>query len=111
MKDARHVSCLSPQYRFVSRIVTRTNAENDALLYRLLHTKLLSGSLNPDLKLSHAHREKVLSGRLMELSGNAKLGNGETLVRQAEHNKASQHIREGILRKKQERTQKQLEEV
>ncbi|KAI6105662.1 hypothetical protein F5141DRAFT_1216422 [Pisolithus sp. B1] len=40
-----------------------TNAQNDALLYRLLHTKLLSGSLNEELGLSHAQKEKALSGK------------------------------------------------
>lgn len=88
-----------------------TNAQNDATLYRLLHTKLLSGSLNPDLDLSHAEREKALSGRLLELSGEAKLGKGESIHRQAEHNKASKRVREGLMRKKVEREQKQLVEA
>jgi len=76
-----------------------------------LHTKLLSGSLNPALDLSHAEREKALSGRLLELSGEAKLGKGESIHRQAEHNRASKRVREGLMRKKVEREQKQLVEV
>ncbi|KAG6335323.1 hypothetical protein ID866_3755 [Astraeus odoratus] len=108
--------------RFVSRTTSmdvnhddlddeRSNAQNDALLYRLLHTKLLSGSLNPELNLSHAQREKALSGRVLELSGKAKLGKGECLYRQEEHNKASKRVRDGLTRKKEERVQKRLEEV
>ncbi|KAL4075933.1 hypothetical protein J3A83DRAFT_4370150 [Scleroderma citrinum] len=89
----------------------RTNAQNDALLYRLLHTKLLSGSLNPDLNLSHAQREKALSGRVLELSGDAKLGKGESTYRQGEHRKASKRVREGLQRKKAEREQKELVEA
>lgn len=89
----------------------RTNAQNDALLYRLLHTKLLSGSLNEELGLSHAQKEKALSGRVLELSSQCKLGKGESIVRAEEHNKASKRVRDGLLRKREERSQKQLEEV
>ena len=55
-----------------------TNAHNDAALHRLIHTQLLSGSLNTDLEMKPAQRRKALSGRVLELSGVAKLGNGET---------------------------------
>ncbi|KAI6110465.1 hypothetical protein EDD17DRAFT_311308 [Pisolithus thermaeus] len=89
----------------------RTNAQNDALLYRLLHTKLLSGSLNEELGLSHAQKEKALSGRVLELSGQCKLGKGESIVREEEHNKASKRVRDGLLRKREERSQKRLEEA
>ncbi|KAI6151996.1 hypothetical protein BKA82DRAFT_4105789 [Pisolithus tinctorius] len=89
----------------------RTNAQNDALLYRLLHTKLLSGSLRDELGLSHAQKEKALSGRVLELSGQCKLGKGESLVRGEEHNKASKRVRDGLLRKREDRSRKQLEEA
>ncbi|KAI6047268.1 hypothetical protein EDC04DRAFT_2887075 [Pisolithus marmoratus] len=89
----------------------QTNAQNDAMLYRLLHTKLLSGSLNDELGLSHAQRGKALSGRVLELSGQCKLGKGESLVREEEHDKASKRVRDGLLRKKEERSRKQLEEA
>ncbi|KAH7887823.1 hypothetical protein F5I97DRAFT_1952045 [Phlebopus sp. FC_14] len=89
----------------------RTNAQNDALLHRLVHTKLLSASLNPELNLTHAQRGKALSGRVLELNGSAKFGKGETSVREVERNKASKRVREGLLRKKAEREQKQLEEA
>lgn len=88
-----------------------SNAQNDALLHRLVHTKLLSGSLNPALNLTHAQRDKALSGRVLELAGKTKLGKGETAIRAAERNKASKRVREGLLRKKDEREKQQLEEA
>lgn len=88
-----------------------TNMQNDALLHRLIHTKLLSGSLNSELELSPAERKKALAGRVLELSGKSKLGKGERAVREAERNKAAKRVREGLLDKKKEREKKQLEEV
>ncbi|KAG1820274.1 uncharacterized protein BJ212DRAFT_1445700 [Suillus subaureus] len=88
-----------------------SNAQNDALLHRLVHTKLLSGSLNPALNLTHAQRDKALSGRVLELAGKTKLGKGEVAIRAAERNKASKRVREGLLRKKDEREKQQLEEA
>lgn len=88
-----------------------SNAQNDALLHRLVHTKLLSGSLNPALNLTHAQRDKALSGRVSELAGKTKLGKGEVAIRAAERNKASKRVREGLLRKKDEREKQQLEEA
>ncbi|KAF9226471.1 hypothetical protein BS17DRAFT_775675 [Gyrodon lividus] len=87
----------------------RTNTQNDALLHHLVHTKLLSGSLNPELNLNHAQREKAFSGRVLELAGSAKLGKGENSVREEESNKAAKRVREGLLRRKREREQKALE--
>ncbi|EEB96907.1 hypothetical protein MPER_03870 [Moniliophthora perniciosa FA553] len=55
----------------------RSNLENDAILHRLIHTKLLSGSLDPELDLTHAQSQKALSRRVLELAGGAKLGLGE----------------------------------
>ncbi|KAK0468305.1 uncharacterized protein EV420DRAFT_1473999 [Desarmillaria tabescens] len=89
----------------------RTNAQNDALLHRLVHTKLLSGSLNPDLDMKPAQRKKALAGRILELNGDAKLGRGEKSVRQAERNKASKRIRAGLLEKEKQRQKAQLEEA
>ncbi len=89
----------------------RTNAQNDALLHRLVHTKLLSGSLNADLNMTPAHRKKALAGRVLELTGQAKLGKGEKSVREGERNKAAKRVREGMLEKQKERQKQQLEEV
>ncbi|KAJ7068187.1 hypothetical protein C8F01DRAFT_597037 [Mycena amicta] len=89
----------------------RTNAQNDALLHRLVHTKLLSGSLNEELDLTPAQRKKALAGRVMELAGGAKLGKGEKRVREGERNKASKQVREGLLRKQKERQVQQLDEA
>lgn len=88
-----------------------TNVQNDALLHRLIHTKLLSGSLNPELDLTSAQRKKALAGRVLEVSGRAKLGKGEGAVRNAERNKAAKRVRDGLLEKKKEREAKELEEV
>ncbi len=89
----------------------RTNAQNDALLHRLVHTKILSGSLDPDLNLTPAQRRKALAGRVLEAVGKAKLGKGEHAVRSKERNKAAKHVRDGLLAKQNERTKKELEEV
>ncbi|EMD41081.1 hypothetical protein CERSUDRAFT_111654 [Gelatoporia subvermispora B] len=88
-----------------------TNAQNDALLHRLVHTRILSGSLNPELDLTPAQRKKALAGRVLEVSGQAKLGKGETTVRTAEHNKAAKRVRDGIADKQKERSKKELEEA
>ncbi|KAM5532427.1 hypothetical protein V8D89_013921 [Ganoderma adspersum] len=88
-----------------------TNAQNDALLHRLVHTKLLSGSLDPSLNLAPAQRKKALAGRIMEAAGKAKLGKGEASVRQKEHNRAAKHVRDGLTEKKKERQRKELEEA
>jgi len=88
-----------------------TNVQNDALLHRLVHTKLLSGSLNSELQLTPAQRKKALAGRVLEVSGGVKLGKGEKVVREAERNKAAKRVREGLLDKKKEREKKELEEV
>ncbi|KAJ7047454.1 hypothetical protein C8F04DRAFT_1172054 [Mycena alexandri] len=89
----------------------RTNAQNDALLHRLVHTKLLSGSLNPELNMTSAHKKKALAGRVLELSGQAKLGKGEKSVREGERNKAAKRVREGMLEKQKERHKQQVEEA
>lgn len=88
-----------------------SNIQNDAALRRLIHTKLLSGSLNPDLELTAAQRKKALSGRIVELAGGARLGKGEKLVREKERNRAAKHIRDGMADKQAQRRDKQLSEV
>ncbi|KZT74447.1 hypothetical protein DAEQUDRAFT_660597 [Daedalea quercina L-15889] len=88
-----------------------TNSQNDALLHRLVHTRILSGSLNPELNLTPAQRKKALAGRVREAAGKAKLGKGERDVRLAERNKAAKRVREGMAAKQQERNEKQLEEA
>lgn len=86
-------------------------SQNDKTLYKLIHTKLLSGSLDPSLDLSGAQRKKALAGRVLETAQYSKLGQGEKAVRTAEHNKASKNIRFGIMDKAKERNFKELEEV
>jgi predicted secreted protein len=76
-----------------------------------VHTKLLSGSLNTELDLTPAQRRKALSGRILELAGDARLGRGEKSVREAERNKASKRVREGLVAKAKERQKAKLEEV
>ena len=89
----------------------RTNAQNDALLHKLVHTQLLSGSLNPELELTGAQKKKALAGRILELTGDAKLGQGEKIVRRKEHGRAAKRVREGLDDKRVERQEKQLAEV
>ncbi|KAF9569022.1 hypothetical protein CPC08DRAFT_757219 [Agrocybe pediades] len=89
----------------------RTNAQNDALLHKLVHTKLLSGSLNPEMDMTPAQRRKALAGRILELTGEAKLGKGEKSVREAEKLKAAKRVREGLSQKQQQRREQELEEA
>ncbi|KAI5124726.1 hypothetical protein M0805_005363 [Coniferiporia weirii] len=89
----------------------RTNLQNDALLYKLVHTQLLSGSLNPDLGLTPAQRRKALEGRVLELAAGAKLGKGESVVRQEERQKASKRVRMGLQRKVEEKKSMTLEKA
>jgi hypothetical protein len=89
----------------------RTNTQNDAALYRLLHTQLLSGSLNTDLDLTPAQRRKAVQGRVMELAGHTSFGKGEKRLRLEERNRAAKHVREGMVAKQRERDQKRLDEV
>ncbi|GJE84692.1 hypothetical protein PsYK624_007680 [Phanerochaete sordida] len=88
-----------------------TNAQNDKLLHQLVHTKILSGSLDPDLNLTPAQRRKALAGRVLEAAGKAKLGKGENAVRSKERNKAAKHVRDGMVAKQKERREKTLEEA
>ncbi|KAF8484948.1 hypothetical protein DFH94DRAFT_689310 [Russula ochroleuca] len=88
-----------------------TNAQNDALLHRLVHTQLLSGSLNRELGLTSAQRKKAMEGRILELSGSSKLGQGEKVVRAQERDKASKRVREGLLDKQKQRREKQVQEA
>ena len=89
----------------------RTNAQNDALLHRLVHTQLLSGSLRQELRLTSAQQKKALEGRILELSGSSKIGQGEKLVRAQERGKASKRVREGLLDKQKQRREKLVQEV
>jgi hypothetical protein len=91
--------------------LTSTNAQNDALLHRLVHTQLLSGSLNPELGLTSAQRKKAMDGRILELAGSSKLGQGEKMVRAQERDKASKRVREGLLEKQKQRREKMIQEV
>jgi hypothetical protein len=91
--------------------LTSTNAQNDALLHRLVHTQLLSGSLNPELGLTSAQRKKAMEGRVLELAGNSKLGRGEKMVRAQERDKAAKRVREGLLEKQKQRREKMIQEV
>lgn len=91
--------------------LTSTNAQNDALLHRLVHTQLLSGSLRPELSLTSAQRKKAMEGRILELSMSSKLGQGEKMVRAQERDKASKRVRDGLLDKQKQRREKLVQEV
>lgn len=98
-------------YSSMRLTLTSTNAQNDALLHRLVHTQLLSGSLNPELGLTSAQRKKAMEGRILELAGNSKLGQGEKVVRAQERDKASKRVRDGLLEKQKQRREKMIQEV
>ncbi|EJT97612.1 hypothetical protein DACRYDRAFT_24990 [Dacryopinax primogenitus] len=88
-----------------------SDLRNDAELHRIIHTQLLSGSLDPMMDLKPSQKKKAMAGRVLEVAGKVKLGAGETDVRKEEHNKASKHIREGIRKKQKERAAQDLEEA
>jgi len=111
MKNRKNGKVSQSRLTSYPHLLIRTNLQNDALLHKLVHTKLLSGSLNSELELTPAQRRKALSGRVLELTGDAKLGRGERSVRTAEHNKASKKVREGLIQKQKERRAAQLEET
>ena len=58
-----------------------------------------------------AQQRKALSGRVIELAEGAKLGKGEKVIRDSERNKAGKRVREGLVRKQQERQKQKLDEV
>ncbi|GJJ07504.1 hypothetical protein Clacol_001706 [Clathrus columnatus] len=79
----------------VDEKLEESNIRNDAILHRLIHTELLSGSLKNDFASSSAaQRRKALAGRVLELSGDVKLGKGEASVRQEERQHASKSAKE-----------------
>ena len=96
---------------FILDRLDRSNLENDTLLQRMIHTKLLSGSLDPDLDLTPAQRKKALAGRIEEVAGASKTGKGEDKVRKAEHDRSSKHIRDGIRKKQAKVRAAKLEQV
>ncbi len=59
----------------------RSLVHNDKELYRLLHTKLLAGSAESAVHTTNGQRHRAIQGRLLELSGKAKIGDGVKLVR------------------------------
>jgi hypothetical protein len=89
----------------------RENVENDRTLYKLIHTKLLTATLDRPSDMPGAKHKKSLEGRILEVASAAKIGKGETTVRKEEHNKVPKHIREGIKAKRKDRHEKRIEEV
>ncbi|KZO93260.1 hypothetical protein CALVIDRAFT_486216 [Calocera viscosa TUFC12733] len=92
-------------------IAYRSDLRNDTELHRLIHTQLLSSSLDPMMDLKPSQKRKAMAGRVLEAAGKVKLGVGEIDVRKDERNKAAKRIREGILKKEKERARKDLEEA
>ncbi|TRM67994.1 hypothetical protein BD626DRAFT_580977 [Schizophyllum amplum] len=98
----------------------RTNAQNDALLHRLVHTQLLDPNL--DTTSAASARRIALAGRLHELASasgasskttirQARPGAGTRVVLAAERNKHAKAVREGLVRKQRELAGKRLEEA
>ena len=61
--------------------------------------------------MTPAQRRRALEGRVMELASSAKLGKGESIVRDTERKKNSKRVRLGLERKVDEQGQRTLEEV
>jgi hypothetical protein len=114
LRRKRPMSCMkSPIYPFSILTSThrRESVENDRTLYKLIHTKLLTATLDRPSNMPGAKHKKSLEGRILEVASAAKIGKGETTVRKEEHNKVPKHIREGIRAKSKDRLQKRIEEV
>ncbi|KAG8958305.1 hypothetical protein FRC03_009263 [Tulasnella sp. 419] len=88
-----------------------SHAINDRELHKLIHTRVLLGSQQSELKLTPAQRRKAMEGRVLELANSAKLGEGDKTVRQNEKNKAAKHVRDGMKSRQRERDAKELEEA
>ncbi|KAI4519349.1 hypothetical protein K525DRAFT_177674, partial [Schizophyllum commune Loenen D] len=97
-----------------------TNAQNDALLHRLVHTQLLDPNLSSSSKPSA--RRTALLGRLHELasasgaSGKSTLkqsrpGMGSKVIKTTERNVHAKAVREGLLRKQKELAARKVEEA
>ncbi|KAL1760023.1 hypothetical protein FB107DRAFT_245892 [Schizophyllum commune] len=97
-----------------------TNAQNDALLHRLVHTQLLDPNLSSSSKPSA--RRTALLGRLHELasasgaSGKSTLkqsrpGMGSKVIKTTERNAHAKAVREGLLRKQKELAARKVEEA
>ena len=67
--------------------------------------------MNLDVGLKPSEKRKAIASRLLELTGQAKLGKGEAVRSRAERNKAPQRIRMGMERKIKEKAAKKLIEV
>jgi hypothetical protein len=52
-----------------------------------------------------------MEGRVLELAGSSKLGQGEKLARARERDKASKRVREGLIEKQKQRREKMIQEV
>ncbi|KAH8830841.1 hypothetical protein DL96DRAFT_1594514 [Flagelloscypha sp. PMI_526] len=87
------------------------NVQNDALLHRLVHTKLLSGALGDDLGMTPAEKRRATAGRVEELAGHTKLGQGEKSIRKAERNKAAKSVRDGLIAKQKQRHEQKVQEA
>jgi hypothetical protein len=77
----------------------------------MIHTKLLTGSLNADLDLSPAKSRKAFAGRIEEIANTSAIGLGEELVNKMVNNKAPMRIRNGIRKKEALRKEARVEEV
>ncbi|KAL1734271.1 hypothetical protein EV714DRAFT_234158 [Schizophyllum commune] len=97
-----------------------TNAQNDALLHRLVHTQLLDPNLSSTSKPSA--RRTALLGRLHELasasgaSGKSTLkqsrpGMGSKVIKTTERNAHAKAVREGSQRKQKELAARKVEEA
>ncbi|KAG8818798.1 hypothetical protein FRC17_010703 [Serendipita sp. 399] len=86
---------------------------NDRSLYKLIHTRLLTTSLDDPLALDlkGSKKKKSLEGRVLEVANAAKLGKGETTVRKQEHAKVPRKIREGMEKRRKELKQMKLQEA
>jgi hypothetical protein len=109
--DDERYACWSYHSSIPRLTNSSSNAQNDALLHRLVHTELLTGSPNSMLNLSAARRRKALAGRVLELSGGAMLGKGQKYVVEQERNKAAKRVRDGLVEKQKARVKQELEEV
>ena len=83
---------------------------NDTLLQNLIHNQLLN-PLNLDIELKASRKQKAVAGRILELTGRAKTGKGDSVLSRTERNRIPRKIRDGMDRKRRERAVKELRNV
>lgn len=75
--------------------------QHDRELFKLLHTKLLTGSASSSVHTTNGQRRRALEGRVLELSGRAKVGEGTKKLQHEYKNHQPKRQRDMLEQKEQ----------